>query len=198
MDKRDEKLWEGIDRAARDALSVRDYRSASYAQELAQRGVDAGELVAADRNRREIKEAWILGVEIFARKVFPQRHRGCFTEFVRRDEGILARIGLWPKQWSAARMFGHTAKGFHVHPPSVPEAGAAALLGIGRENVRHLAVDESFRMRVDDLVEKINADLASDYIPFCVVANAGTVDTGAVDCYARFERSQTASSFGCT
>src|SRR5947209_4473462 len=54
---------------------------------------------------------------------------GCFAEFVRRDEGILARIGLWPKQWSAARMFGHTAKGFHVHPPSVPEAGAAALFG---------------------------------------------------------------------
>jgi aromatic-L-amino-acid/L-tryptophan decarboxylase len=60
-------------------------------------------------------------------------------------------------------------------------AKAAALLGIGRENVRHVAVDESFRMQVDDLVAKINADLASDYIPFYVVANAGTVDTGAVD-----------------
>jgi dTDP-4-dehydrorhamnose 3,5-epimerase-like enzyme len=136
MNKRDEKLWQGIDRAAQDALSVRDYRSASFAQELAQRGVDAGELVAADRNQREIKEAWILGVEIFARKVFPQRHRGCFAEFVRRDEGILARIGLWPKQWSAARMFGHTAKGFHVHPPSVPEDSAAV------DWLRRLFVDE--------------------------------------------------------
>src|SRR5436190_9111469 len=136
MNKRDEKLWQGIDRAAQDALSVRNYRSASFAQELAQRGVDAGELVAADRNQREIKEAWIPGVEIFARKVYPQRHRGCFAEFVRRDEGILARIGLWPKQWSAARMFGHTAKGFHVHPPSVPEASTAA------DWLRRLFIDE--------------------------------------------------------
>ena len=136
MNKRDEKLWEGIDPAAQDALSVRDYRTGSFAQDLAQRGVDAGELVAADRNQREIKEAWILGVEIFARKVFPQRHRGCFAEFVRRDEGILARIGLWPKQWSAARMFGHTAKGFHVHPPSVPGDSAAV------DWLRRLFVDE--------------------------------------------------------
>ena len=58
---------------------------------------------------------------------------------------------------------------------------AAALLGIGRENVRQVAVDERFRMRVDDLLAKITADLDAGYIPFCVVGNAGTVDTGAVD-----------------
>ena len=46
---------------------------------------------------------------------------------------------------------------------------AAALLGIGRENVQHVAVDECFRMRVDDLVAKINADLEAGYVPFCVV-----------------------------
>jgi aromatic-L-amino-acid/L-tryptophan decarboxylase len=58
---------------------------------------------------------------------------------------------------------------------------AAALLAIGAENVRHVAVDDCFRMRVDDLVAKINADLEAGYVPFCVVGNAGTVDTGAVD-----------------
>jgi glutamate/tyrosine decarboxylase-like PLP-dependent enzyme len=58
---------------------------------------------------------------------------------------------------------------------------AAALLGIGRENVQHVAVDERFRMRVDDLVAKINADLEAGYVPLCVVGNAGTVDTGAID-----------------
>src|SRR5262252_468199 len=36
---------------------------------------------------------------------------------------------------------------------------AAALLGIGRENVQQVAVDECFRMRVDDLMAKITADL---------------------------------------
>jgi glutamate/tyrosine decarboxylase-like PLP-dependent enzyme len=58
---------------------------------------------------------------------------------------------------------------------------AAALLGIGRENVQHVAVDEHFKMRMDDLVAKITADLEDGYVPFCVVGNAGTVDTGAVD-----------------
>ena len=136
MNKREKNLWQGIDPGAQNALTSRDYRTALFAQELAQRGVDAGELVAADKNQREIKEAWIPGVEIFARKVHPQRHRGCFGEFVRRDEGILARIGLWPKQWSAARMFASTAKGFHVHPPSVPEGSTAA------DRLRRLFADE--------------------------------------------------------
>jgi dTDP-4-dehydrorhamnose 3,5-epimerase-like enzyme len=125
MSKHDKNLWQGIDEDARGALRTRDYRTASFAQELSQRGVDASELVAADRKQREVKEAWIPGVEIFPRKVHPQRYRGLFGEFVRRDEGILAQIGLWPKQWAAARMFAGTAKGFHVHPPSVPEDGGA-------------------------------------------------------------------------
>src|SRR5881227_3508389 len=60
-------------------------------------------------------------------------------------------------------------------------AKAAALLGIGRENVRLVAVGERFKIRVDDLVAKITADLEAGYIPLCVVANAGTVNTGAVD-----------------
>ena len=136
MTKRETNLWQGIDPGAQNALTPRDYRTASFAQEMAQRGVDAGELVAADKSEREIKEAWIPGVEIFARKIHPQRHRGCFGEFVRRDEGILGRIGLWPKQWSAARMFASTAKGFHVHPPSVPEGSVAA------DWLRRLFVDE--------------------------------------------------------
>ena len=121
MSKHEENLWQGIDRSARGSLNTRDYHKASFTQELSQRGVEAGELAAADRSQREVKDAWIPGVEIFTRKVYPQRHRGLFGEFVRRDEGILARIGLWPRQWSAARLFAGTAKGFHVHPPSIPE-----------------------------------------------------------------------------
>ena len=136
MTNREKTPWQGIDPGAQKALTSRDYRTASFAQELAQRGVDASELVAADKNQREIKEAWIPGVEMFARKIYPQRHRGFFGEFVRCEEGILARIGLWPKQWSAARMFASTAKGFHVHPPSIPESNAAA------DWLRRLFVDE--------------------------------------------------------
>jgi dTDP-4-dehydrorhamnose 3,5-epimerase-like enzyme len=136
MNKRGDKLWEGIDAAARGALSARDYQTASFAAELSRRGVDASDLVTADRSQRDVKDAWIPGVEVFARKIHPQRHRGCFGEFVRRDEGISARISLWPKQWSAARMFANTAKGFHVHPPSIPEGNAPA------DWFRRLFIDE--------------------------------------------------------
>src|SRR5213083_1038365 len=136
MSEREKNLWEGIDTGARNALSTRNYRTASFAQELSERGVDARKLVAADRNKREVQEAWIPGVEIFSRKIHPQRHRGSFGEFVRRDEGILSQIGFWPKQWSAARMFAQTAKGFHVHPPSIPEGTTAA------DWLRRLFIDE--------------------------------------------------------
>ena len=120
MSKRETNLWAGLSGAARKALSARNYKAGSLAQRLARFGVDAGELAAADRHKLEIKTIWIPGVEIFARAIYPQRHRGVFGEFVRRDEGILAKIGLWPKQWSAARMFAQSAKGFHIHPPSIP------------------------------------------------------------------------------
>jgi dTDP-4-dehydrorhamnose 3,5-epimerase-like enzyme len=136
VSKHEEKLWQGIESNARNALGTRRYATASLAEELAQRGVEAGNLVAIDDAQPEIKEACIPGVEIFARKIHAQRHRGCFGEFVRRDEGILARIGLWPRQWSAARMFAGTAKGFHVHPPNIPEAAVAS------NWLRRLFVDE--------------------------------------------------------
>ncbi len=136
MSKREKTLWQGIDAGARNALGTRNYRTASFAQELSERGVDASELIVADRKKREVKEAWIPGVEIFSRKIHPQRHRGFFGEFVRRDEGALAQIGFWPKQWSAARMFAQTAKGFHVHPPSIPQDTTAT------DWLRRLFIDE--------------------------------------------------------
>src|SRR6478672_9330551 len=136
MNNSETSLWLGVSEAARNALTARDYKAGSLAQRIAYSGIDASELAAADRSRPEVKRAWIPGVEIFARKIHSQRHRGFFGEFVRRDEGILARIGLWPKQWSAARMFASTAKGFHVHPPSVPEGSAAA------DWLRRLFIDE--------------------------------------------------------
>ena len=58
---------------------------------------------------------------------------------------------------------------------------AAALLGIGRNHVRRVAVDTAFRMNVDDLERQIEADRAGGMDPFCVVASAGTVVTGAID-----------------
>jgi dTDP-4-dehydrorhamnose 3,5-epimerase-like enzyme len=81
--------------------------------------VEAAELVAAPPD--SLAETWIPGVEIFPRRIYPQRHRGSFGEFGRQGEGVPGKIGLWPKQWAAARMFAGTAKGFHIHPPFIPE-----------------------------------------------------------------------------
>jgi len=58
---------------------------------------------------------------------------------------------------------------------------AADLLGIGRQNVRKIRVDQNHKVRVENLVEQIRKDQAAGHLPFCVVANAGTVMTGAVD-----------------
>jgi dTDP-4-dehydrorhamnose 3,5-epimerase-like enzyme len=116
----DKQLWQGLTDEARTALVMRDYAPQTFSHQLAGAGIEAGKLASADRTSTEIREAWIPGVEIFARTIYPQRHRGSFGEFVRRDEGVLARIGFWPAQWANARMFAQTAKGFHLHPPSIP------------------------------------------------------------------------------
>ncbi len=113
--------WRGLTGEARGALVERDYKQRSLPQQIAETGIEAGRLAAMDRSEGETRNAWIPGVEIFSRTIHAQRHRGLFGEFARRDEGPLAKIGLWPRQWSAARMFAQTAKGFHIHPPKVPE-----------------------------------------------------------------------------
>jgi dTDP-4-dehydrorhamnose 3,5-epimerase-like enzyme len=112
-------LWLGLNERTRKALSPRDYKSGSVAQRTAASGVDAAELAAA-RGKAEIKKVWIPGVEIFSREIHPQRHRGSFGELARDSQGALGKIKLWPRQWSAARMFANSAKGFHIHPPSIP------------------------------------------------------------------------------
>jgi dTDP-4-dehydrorhamnose 3,5-epimerase-like enzyme len=109
--------WNGLNPAARAQLTQRDYSQKSPAERLATTGLEAGEAIA---KREQLGEAWIPGVELFGRRIFPQRQRGFFGEFARRGEGALAAIGLWPDQWATARMFGSTAKGFHIHPPHIP------------------------------------------------------------------------------
>jgi aromatic-L-amino-acid/L-tryptophan decarboxylase len=62
---------------------------------------------------------------------------------------------------------------------SIPKA--VALLGIGRENVRRIPVDASFRMISSELEKRMRQDLAAGKTPVAVVASAGTVSTGAID-----------------
>jgi aromatic-L-amino-acid decarboxylase len=62
---------------------------------------------------------------------------------------------------------------------SIPKA--ADVLGLGREQVRVVPSDEEFRMDVRALGRLVEADRRAGARPFCVVASAGTVATGAVD-----------------
>jgi aromatic-L-amino-acid/L-tryptophan decarboxylase len=60
-------------------------------------------------------------------------------------------------------------------------ARAARHLGFRPDQIRVLATDDRFRLRVDDLAAAIDADVAAGRLPFLVSANAGTTNTGAVD-----------------
>lgn len=58
---------------------------------------------------------------------------------------------------------------------------AAGVAGVGRANVRAVAVDERFAMRPEALRAAIEADLAEGLRPFFVVATAGTTSSLAMD-----------------
>jgi aromatic-L-amino-acid/L-tryptophan decarboxylase len=58
---------------------------------------------------------------------------------------------------------------------------ALRVLGFRAEQIRSLPSDERFRLALPALQEAIAGDRAAGRIPFCVVANAGTTNTGAVD-----------------
>jgi glutamate/tyrosine decarboxylase-like PLP-dependent enzyme len=58
---------------------------------------------------------------------------------------------------------------------------ALRVIGFNPEQLRKLPADDQFRLSVDSLSEAIAADRAAGLRPFCVVANAGTTNTGAVD-----------------
>ena len=58
---------------------------------------------------------------------------------------------------------------------------SAGLLGVGRKALRRIPVNENVQLDSRILERTIDADLASGKKPFCVVATAGTTNTGAVD-----------------
>jgi aromatic-L-amino-acid decarboxylase len=58
---------------------------------------------------------------------------------------------------------------------------ALAVLGFRPRQMRRLTADEHYRLPLDMLRQAVNQDRAAGLLPFCVVANAGTTNTGAVD-----------------
>lgn len=60
-------------------------------------------------------------------------------------------------------------------------AKAVALLGIGTDQLRAIAVDGNFQMSIPHLSSRIAADRRDGCLPLCIVATAGTTNTGAID-----------------
>jgi len=55
------------------------------------------------------------------------------------------------------------------------------ILGFAPEQIRKLPSGSQFRLLLPDLRQAVAADRAAGRIPFCVIANAGTTNTGAID-----------------
>lgn len=60
-------------------------------------------------------------------------------------------------------------------------ARAWRILGLREEQLCVLPADENFQIPLSALAEQIRRDRAAGWLPFCVVANAGATNTGAVD-----------------
>jgi glutamate/tyrosine decarboxylase-like PLP-dependent enzyme len=60
-------------------------------------------------------------------------------------------------------------------------ARGARIAGFRPEQLRLVATDEEFRLRADALEAAVREDAAAGRRPFCIVANAGATNTGAID-----------------
>jgi glutamate/tyrosine decarboxylase-like PLP-dependent enzyme len=58
---------------------------------------------------------------------------------------------------------------------------SAGLLGLGRKALRRIPVNDSLRLDTARLILQIEADYACGFVPFCIVATAGTTSSGAID-----------------
>lgn len=71
---------------------------------------------------------------------------------------------------------------------------AAEVMGLGKAGLRKIPVGGDYRMDVVQLRSQIQQDIAAGYLPFAIVGNAGTVNTGAIDPLS--ELSSIAKEFG--
>ncbi len=87
---------------------------------------------------------------------------------------VTARGAMLPEDFLAGTLY--TSEQAHA---SVPKA--ASIAGFPGHAVRAVPTTADLRMDVEALSEMVNADRARGLTPFCVVAAAGTTNTGAVD-----------------
>jgi aromatic-L-amino-acid decarboxylase len=116
---------------------------------------------------------------------FPKDAAGLFT-----SGGSMANFAALAAARSAKAPVNVVRDGLHAAGPMtvyVSEEAhfsiekAAAMLGLGEANVRHVRTDDRFQLDLAHLESLVAADRAAGLLPFCVVASAGTTATGAID-----------------
>jgi glutamate/tyrosine decarboxylase-like PLP-dependent enzyme len=105
---------------------------------------------------------------------------GSMANFVGLNVARDARAGVdLPKVGLSALPRPLTAYGSReTHSSNVK---AMQLLGLGRDALRLLPVDDDFVLDRRSLADAVAADRRAGRQPFCVIGNAGTVNTGAMD-----------------
>jgi aromatic-L-amino-acid decarboxylase len=83
------------------------------------------------------------------------------------DDG-LASIGVRPVLYTSAEAHHSLDK-------------SAGLLGLGRKALRRIPVTEKIQLDLRELEARIAQDKAQGHAPFCVIATAGTTNSGAID-----------------
>ena len=58
---------------------------------------------------------------------------------------------------------------------------AVEILGLGTNALRKIPVNDNYQININKLIETIEYDLSESLMPFCIIGNAGTVNTGAID-----------------
>ena len=58
---------------------------------------------------------------------------------------------------------------------------AIETLGLGSDGLRQVRVNEDYTIDLEALEQQIAADRVAGMVPFCVIATAGTINTGAID-----------------
>ncbi|MGE0863023.1 MAG: aspartate aminotransferase family protein [Vicinamibacterales bacterium] len=105
---------------------------------------------------------------------------GSFANFAGLAVALRAGTEIDVNQLGVAALPGppriYTSAMTHMSTPK-----AAAMLGLGRDAIVPVPVDAAFRMDVAALEQLIRADRAAGCHAVCVVANAGDVNTGAID-----------------
>lgn len=80
----------------------------------------------------------------------------------------------WPREGPRPRLYYSTETHNSI-------AKAVAVLGLGMNAARKVPVRDDFTIDVDALRAALASDAAAGDRPFCIVANVGTVNTGATD-----------------